>query len=121
MYVTPVEHLISSLSGVVGVPVVTLVPRPMPELFTRLDVISSRSETPVTDSTQIAVQVYGEGLESVINLIGQVRFFLMDHVYVNNPKIIWWSETSAPTRFPDPDVPDVHRWQMVGELTTTLT
>lgn len=121
MYVTPVERLLHAIEQVTEVPVATLVPTRPPSLFIRLDAGSSRASTVTTDETLIAVQVYGKDQDEVIDTLGFMRFFLLDEVYVRNRKIVWWDEESGPHEFPDPDGTDFFRWQLTGNLTTTLT
>lgn len=121
MYVTSVERLIAALKTRLDVPVATKVPMKPPDLFVRLDPSSPKATSPVAEDTLIAVQVYGQDQEKVINLIGAIRLLLMDEVFTQDPKIVWWQEETGPHDFPDPDNADVYRWQMTGVLTTTLT
>ena len=121
MFTTPVEHLLSALRDVLEVPIYTKVPMQPPDLFLRLDVTSNEATTPVSQETNIAVQAYGTDQDATINMLGALRFVLMDEVYTHNPKILWWEEQTGPVEFPDPDTDNHYRWQLTGTLTTTLT
>ena len=121
MFTTPVEHLLSALRDVLEVPIYTKVPRKPPDLFLRLDVTGNEAQSPVSQDTNIAVQVYGTDQDETINMLGALRFVLMDEIYTRSPKILWWQESSGPVEFPDPDTDNHYRWQLTGTLTTTLT
>ena len=121
MIVTPVEHLLATLRQVLEVPIATLVQRETPDLFVRLDVTSTKATSPVSQDTDIAIQVYGVDQEETINLATALRFMMMDEIYARNDKILWWEETQGPIEFPDPDTNHHYRWQFTGTLTTTLT
>lgn len=102
-------------------PISTKVPRNPPDLFVRLDPSAPRMTGPTSQDSLMAVQVYGRDQEDVINVIGAIRFLLVDEIYALDQKIIWWSEESGPHEFPDPDTAEFFRWQTTGVLTTTLT
>ena len=81
MIVTPVEHLLATLRQVLEVPIATLVQRETPDLFVRLDVTSTKATSPVSQDTDIAIQVYGVDQEETINLATALRFMMMDEIY----------------------------------------
>ena len=113
--ITPTEIVQQHLMQVVDVDVVSKVPADRPSLFVRVDTGAPQPETKVSYLTTVIVQVYGVDLEQVIDLIDTCRHALesidaRDDVY-------WWDETSGPYEFPDPDLSEVHRWQLVGQLT----
>lgn len=115
-----VEHLLTALRAVAGVPVFTLVPRyEAPAVFVRVDAAAPRMVSPVSEESLVAVQVYGDE-ESVIELILKLRKYLNDRVYAGNPRIVWWEEQAGPHPFPDPDTDNYSRWQLTGLLTSTL-
>lgn len=101
------------------VPVVHKVPRPRPDLFVRVDQAAPRRITPVTDMTTVFIQVYGPTLDDAVDLIDVIRERCFD-LDVLDDRVLGWSEDSGPVDFPDPDIPDVTRWQFIGTLTQAL-
>lgn len=109
------------LRAVVDCPVVTLVPRKATPLFVRVDVGTFTATSPASQAGLVALQVYGDDLDETVDLILLLRGYLLDGVFHNDAKLLGWGEDAGPHIFPDPDIPDKHRWQITGELTTTLT
>ncbi|KGM18146.1 hypothetical protein [Corynebacterium auriscanis] len=116
-----VEWLLEELRGVVECPVVTLVPRKAVELFVRVDAAAITAKAPTLQSGLVAIQVYGADLEAVIDTIQTIRLHLIDGAFHRSDKLLGWDEEAGPHDFPDPDTPDIFRWQITGELFTTLT
>lgn len=120
MFVTPVERLMAALRNEFDVRVATQLPRNHSGLFIRVDPAGSKSLTPASEQSLCTVQVYGDDLDSVLDLIYRVRFFLTDVVYSRDDNILWWAEETGPHNFPDPDTTEFYRWQLVGLLTTAF-
>lgn len=116
-----VEWLLEELRGVAGCPVVTLVPRKDTRIFVRVDAGAFTAASPASQAGLVALQVYGDDLDEVVELILPLREYLLDGVFHNDTKLLGWEEEAGPHIFPDPDIPDKHRWQITGQLTTTLT
>lgn len=116
-----VEWLLEELRGVADCPVVTLVPRKATPLFARVDVGAFTATSPASQSGLVALQVYGDDLDETVELTLSLREYLLDGVFHNDAKLLGWEEEAGPHIFPDPDIPDKHRWQITGQLTTTLT
>jgi len=100
--------------------VVHKVPRPRPPLFIRIDQAAPRRVNPVTDVTTVFVQVYGPDLDTAVDLIDRLRDLCFDLELLDD-RVLGWSEDSGPVDYPDPDLPDVSRWQFIGTLTQALT
>ena len=116
-----VEWLLEELRGVAGCPVVTLVPRKATPLFIRVDIGAFTATSPASQAGLVALQAYGDDLDEAVDLILSLREYLLDGVFHNDAKLLGWEEEAGPHIFPDPDIPDKHRWQITGQLTTTLT
>lgn len=101
------------------VPVVHKVPRERPELFVRIDQTAPRRTTPITDLTTLFVQVYGPDVDSAGDLTDSLRELCFD-LELYDDRVLGWSEDSGPIDFPDPDLPDVSRYQFIGSLTQAL-
>ncbi len=115
------EWLIQELRNVVECPVVTLVPRKTTPLFVRVDAAASTARSPATQSGLVAIQVYAHDLDEAIETILKIRIYLENENFSVDSKILGWDEEAGPHHFPDPDAPDIYRWQITGELFTTLT
>lgn len=120
MFVTPTERLLAAIRDEFGVKAATKLPRDYAGLFVRVDPSGPRPLSPVSEESLTAVQVYGDDLEEVLDLIYRLRFFLQDDVYTRDVNILWWGETTGPHEFPDPDTTGLHRWQLIGLLTTAM-
>lgn len=121
--VTALELVISALRGVVGVPVVSLVPRHPPPLFVRVEQAAPQAFSPSHDRVMIIVQVYGEQdlLEEVLRTVGVCRDFLRFEIANVVPQLVGFTEISGPVEFPDPDIADTYtRWQLVGNVIHAL-
>ncbi|CAM5400694.1 hypothetical protein [Corynebacterium variabile] len=116
---TAQQIVMAVLRDNVTVPVVHKVPRPRPDLFVRVDQAAPRRTTPVTDMTTVFIQVYGPTLDDAVDLIDVIRERCFD-LDVLDDRVLGWSEDSGPVDFPDPDIPDVTRWQFIGTLTQAL-
>jgi len=116
----PLIEFLNAIRREFGVEATTLVPMEHPSLFVRVDFGSGRADTPITETRLVAIQVYGDNMNNVVDLAYNLRMFLMDRVYATNPKIVWWDEQAGPHEFPDPDLETVFRWQITGNLTLTL-
>ena len=117
--VTALELAISALRGVVGVPVVSLVPRHPPPLFVRVEQAAPQAFSPAHDRVMIIVQVYGQHpqLEQVLDIVATCRDYLRFQLDHDVPAIVGYSEVSGPVEFPDPDIAETHtRWQIVGNV-----
>lgn len=119
--ITPLETVIRVLDGRFGVPAFSKVPSQRPDLFIRVDAGAPVMLSPVQDRTVIIVQVYGVDIEEVLETIGQIREFMRWDVYQLVDNVQWWDELSGPVEFPDPDVGSLFRWQLSGQLFSTLT
>ena len=115
------EWLLDELRGVVDCPVVTLVPRKAHPLFVRVDSAAFTAVSPASQVGLAAVQVYGSDLDQVVDTLLTIRMHLFNGVYDNDEKLLGWEEEAGPHLYPDPDIPDKHRWQITGQLITTLT
>lgn len=121
--VTALELVISALRQVVGVPVVSLVPRNPPPVFVRVEQAAPVGFSPSHDRVMIIAQVYGEQtrLEEVLRTIGVCRDFLRFELSNVVPQLVGFNEISGPVEFPDPDIADTHtRWQLVGNVIHAL-
>lgn len=115
------EWLLGELRHVTDRPVVTLVPRKATPLLVRVDAGAFTATSPASQAGLVALQVYGDDLDETVDLILSLREYLLDGVFHNDAKLLGWEEEAGPHVFPDPDIPDKHRWQITGELTTALT
>lgn len=115
------EWLLDDLRSRVDCPVVTLVPRKATPLFIRVDSGAFTATSPASQAGLVALQVYGDDLDEVVDLILSLRMYLLDEVFTDDIKLLGWEEEAGPHVFPDPDIPDKHRWQITGQLITTLT
>lgn len=118
---TPGIAFLESLHRELGVKVFTKVPMKRPNTFIRVDLGPGKNASPVAEQRLVAVQVYSTDVETVTDLVYKTRFYLMDRVYQDSPKVLWWEEESGPHEWPDPDLTSVFRWQITGNLTLTLT
>ena len=121
--ITPLEVVQQDLDGRFDeVPAFTRVPMDRPGLFIRVDSGAPFALSPVQDRTVIIVQVYGDEdhYEDVIELIGRVREFMRWGITQLDEDIQGWDELSGPVEFPDPDVGSLFRWQLTGQLYTTV-
>lgn len=116
-----VEWLMAELRDIVTCPVVTLVPRKATPLFVRVDSGAFTAQSPATQSGLVAIQVYGHDIDRAIDTLLKVRMHLLGENFAHSSKLMGWDEEAGPHDFPDPDTPDIYRWQFTGELITTLT
>lgn len=113
--ITGIEIMQAALREQTKVPVVSKVPRPRPEVFIRVDQAAPRALSPVQDRVRIIVQVYGSDLEQVLNLCGLVRHTL-SNLEGLAPSCFGTDDIEGPVEFPDPDIPNVYRWQITGVI-----
>lgn len=118
--ITPIELVQRGVRRVVTAPVVSKVPNPRPLLFVRVDSSTSRALSPVHAQGLVIIQVYGTDLEKVLTTIASCRVYLTDRIYADDPLVLGWEEHNL-VHFPDPDIPDIHRWQLTGQLIYSLT
>lgn len=116
---TAQQIVMAVLRANVTAQVVHKVPRPRPDLFVRVDQAAPRRTTPVTDVTTVFIQVYGQTLDYTVDLIDSIRELCFE-LDVIDDRVLGWTEDSGPVDFPDPDIPDVTRWQFIGTLTQAL-
>ncbi|MDO5535372.1 MAG: hypothetical protein Q4F65_12065, partial [Propionibacteriaceae bacterium] len=88
-----------------------------PEKFLRLDQGAATRINLVQDSTLVIIQVYGPdgAFDEVLGVVEKLREWLFD-VDGAHPSVFGWEETQGPMEFPDPDLPEVIRWQFAGHL-----
>ncbi|MCK7661970.1 hypothetical protein [Corynebacterium antarcticum] len=110
------QHYIRDLTDL---PVSSLVPPNRPDAFIRVDAGTPVRTSPVTDETLIIIQVYGPTLDDVLDEITTIReaMHIIDQI---EPYALGWDERAGPHRWPDPDLPTVHRWQTTGTLIQAL-
>lgn len=121
MSYAPSVEFLNVLREEFNIDVVTRVPVDRADMFIRVDYANGKANSPITEVRTVAVQVYGHDFDEVVKLSYRLRMFLLDRVYATSPKIVWWEEEAGPHEFPDPDLDTVHRWQITGNLTVTLT
>ena len=96
-------------------PVVTKVPRPRPPVFIRLDQSAPVRVNPVVDRTELIVQVYAPDADTALGIAEHVREWLLD-LDAYGARVQQWSESAGPYEFPDPDLPEIQRWQISGTI-----
>lgn len=117
--ITPIELVREVIKPHVEVPVVSKVPRPRPDTFIRLDMSAVRPTSPISYQSLVIIQAYAVELEDVFRLLEAIKFALDDADIVHK-HISGWDEESGLAEFADPDLPDVHRWQLTGHLYYTV-
>lgn len=117
--ITPIEVVQRNLVST-GLTVVSKVPADRPDSFIRVDMAPPRRNNLIQYATGIIVQVYSTSLGTAIDTFDSVQADL-EHMAAVDPLVSGWEEQNGPYEFPDPDLPDVHRWQMTGQLFHTLT
>ena len=113
---TPIEIVMRNLDP--DCPVVSKVPTERPSLFVRIDMGAPDRISLVQYRTQIIVQVYGDDLEQVLQTIFNLQPQL-ETMDMRDPLVSGWDESTGPVDFADPDIPQ-YRWQLTGDLYTTL-
>lgn len=115
---TALDIVVSHITRKVDVHVSRKVPMDRPDLFVRVDQGAPFMPNPITETNIVFVQVYGEDLEEVLDLIGAVRELLADLDMIDD-RVQGWAETEGPHEYPDPDLQQAIRWQLAGELSFT--
>ena len=118
MTISPLQLVQRHLRKATGFPVVSKVPVDRPDRFVRVDQGAPQRINLDQYQTTIIVQVYDQSRAAGFHLISDLLRFLefdMDH----DDDVSMW-EADGPVDFPDPDLPQLSRWQFTGQLITTL-
>lgn len=116
--ITPIEIVRRNLAPYAIVPVVSKVPMERPPLFIRVDMGAPQRTSLIQYRTLIIVQVYGDDLDQVLDLLFALQPAL-EYMDVVDPLVSGWEEDTGPVEFPDPDISQF-RWQLTGNLYHTI-
>ena len=116
---TPIEVVQRYLRTVTDTPVVWKVPTKRPRLFVRVDQGAPQGVNEVADRALVIVQVYGDDLDAVVDLAIALREAMRD-IDLHDVHALGWGGDTGPVEYPDPDIPETHRWQFSGQLLQAL-
>lgn len=102
-----------------NVHVATKVPEVIHNLMVRVDYSPPDRETPITDRTRVMIQVYGPTDDDCMDLASACLDGL-EMAYRADLEVMSWDTDTDPYEFPDPDRPNVTRWQAAGTLWTAI-
>jgi hypothetical protein len=93
-------------------------PRTRPPMFVRVTRIGGGQTNPVTDIARILVECWGPGIASAESMANTARAALRNAAGITfgTAYVRSFSNEQGPVDFPDPDVPDMTRFQFFGDL-----
>lgn len=108
-----------------GVHVGTFYPRSSPEEALVVTRAGGVMATPITDAATISIRAYAGRQERAEELIGQVRLGLTTGDWpgtrtATGHLLRGWGELAGPVRLPDPDHPELVRFQYSGRLLVSI-
>lgn len=125
MLIRATDFALCALRELADAPSYTKVPRKRPERFIRVDQAPPVRYSPVSDRALVIVQLYAprtaDGVDWVVAESHRLRGELVHNMQRFSPLALGWDEVQGPHEFPDPDLPDVVRWQFSGNLYYTPT